>query len=93
VLPVAYRLYLERKAMSGFPIKHDAVFRCGEVAKIEPWHAYCPKHGKVFNWIEVAHDPGYPHNGRYCQKCYVENVLVPNCGKLSDVSSEDCSRG
>ena len=53
-----------------------------------PWNAYCPKHGKVFNWVEVAHGADYPHNGRYCQKCYVENVLVPNCGKLTDVPSD-----
>ena len=47
----------------------------------------CPKHGEVTNWILVEYGPGYQHNGRYCQKCYVENVIVPNCERLSDVPS------
>lgn len=55
---------------------------------IEPWHAYCPKHGKVFNWVEVEHEPDYQHNGHYCQKCYVENVLARHCGRLSDVKAQ-----
>lgn len=43
----------------------------------------CSTHGEVTNWIQVAQEDGYPHNGFYCQKCYVENVIVPNCKRLT----------
>ena len=53
----------------------------------------CPVHGDVTEWVEVHYGDGYEHDGKYCQKCYVENVLVPNCKMLEEKSDEQVQDG
>ena len=41
----------------------------------------CPIHGRV-NWISI-------HEGKfkgknYCEQCYIENVIVPNCKEVEN---------
>ncbi len=54
---------------------------------MEPRHAFCAKHGKVTESVTVMMEPGYEHNGAFCLKCYTENVIVPNCQRLTDKPS------
>jgi hypothetical protein len=43
-------------------------------------YGHCEKHGEQENYILVEH--GGDNDGYFCQKCYVENVILPNCKKL-----------
>jgi len=45
---------------------------------------HCPKHDNVSDVINVQQ--GTDNDGVYCQICYVENVIIPNCQKVESES-------
>jgi len=42
----------------------------------------CPVHGETVAWMTFGdYDPGKA----YCQKCYWDNVIKPNCQLLEEI--------
>lgn len=46
----------------------------------------CPKCGKVTDTITVRIDG---LDGVFCQKCYVKNVIIPNCERLKPQTEKE----